>query len=237
MCRRGVFELVMTELKKTLSEIPHLKIPLPIDIESLAAEVRTNVSGYSPIQINDALAGEKSKEFSAAWRARGLIDYSADSTQIYTYQSMVKNSKENLTVFPYYKTDLYSKLKQARIIIDQITESPKICRLFLLKANKALPWHRHSLHADNYTGYNTLIFQIPIINSENSIYEVKRRDTEEIFSQVYLPGEVWILNSFHFHRVINNDNGDRVSLFIETNIKNVVLDLNKIVHNFNLFKA
>ncbi len=233
--RRGVFELVMTELKKALSEIPHLRIPLQVDIKNLAAEVTQNVSTFSSIQINDTLAGDKAKEFSEAWRARGIIDYSPESTQIFTYQSMVKNSKENLKVFPYYKTELYYKLNQARRVIDQITQSPKICRLFLLKANKSLPWHRHSMNAENYNDYNTLIFQIPIVNSENSVYEVKHRETEEIFSQIYRPGEAWILNSFHFHRVTNKHNADRVSLFIETDIKNVTLDLKKIVQGLKNF--
>lgn len=119
------------------------------------------------------------------------------------------------------KTDLYEQLPKTARLIEDITISPIKSRLFVLKAESALPWHSHYGGGFSRTQYQHCVIQIPLINSLECSYEVRNKTNGAITAQVYRPGEIWLFNCFHEHRVENRSPQDRISLFIETKISDL----------------
>lgn len=174
--------------------------------------------------MNEAAAGDTAEGFAASWRARGLIDYDYDSRRVLTYQR-VRQIQESQMVAgqPIHaiKTDLYSRLPQTAQLIEEISRRPIKSRLFLLKAGSALPWHSHYGGGFSRTQYRHCVVQIPLVNSMDCVYEVRNKANGAITAQRYEPGEIWVFNCFHDHRVVNRSSQDRISLFIETDLSDL----------------
>jgi hypothetical protein len=181
------------------------------------------VDFFSEIQLNEAIAGDVSKQFKKAWSARGLIDYYPDSRKILTYQKIVTEIGNAAESIRYFKTDLYDQMPRTIQLVQSITRRPQVTRLFSLKAGTELPWHTHYLTSFKRQDYKTIVFQIPLLNSEQCLYEVRGRGSKEVYGAVYRPGEIWVFNSYHDHRVLNRASLDRISLFIETRLEDLTM--------------
>lgn len=207
------------DFNRLLSRIPHLKLRADLPIKPMLKEILLNIDSYSEIQLNERLAGDVAQQFKDSWAARGLIDYTSDSRKILTYQKIV--SIFGSPPVEYFKTDLYSSLPETISLVKWLTHKPQITRIFSIKAGMALPWHNHYLQSSNEKDYKTLVFQVPLLNSHRCLYEVRDRYSNQIHSHIYKPGEIWLFNSFHDHRVINQSELDRLSLFIETPLESL----------------
>ncbi len=228
--------MLVSDLAETLAKIPHLKIG-QISGDSLRLileEVDREVDGYSSVELNSQMAGKYVGEFQDAWSARGIIDYDPDSKRILTYQRSMQIQAEQGKQLKHFTTDLYERLVEVRKLIESITQKPKTTRIFKLKAKTQLPWHSHLQSIAKEKDYKRIVVQIPLINSEACIYQVRHREIDQIIEQIYSPGEIWIFNSFHQHRVINQSQCDRLSLFIETDLHDFCLseDLNSLCQKY-----
>jgi hypothetical protein len=219
-----------------LAKIPHLRIGQvqADELQAIVHEIQSQVADYAPVEINSAIAGPQSDEFAQVWMARGIIDHHPDSRTILTYQRVRQLQALNPgDVVPYHRTDLYEKLPSTVRLVERISRKPRTTRIFSLRPQSALPWHTHYQGAYTPNEYRRVVIQIPLWNSELSSYEVRMPGTDSIARQIYLPGEIWIFNCFHEHRVTNASDSERVSLFIDTDVNDIrdCFGLNQTVQN------
>jgi hypothetical protein len=211
-------------IRSFVASIPHLLLGSlsQDDLSKIVDEVNKNVFSFSDVEINSELAGpEDEANFKASWGARGLVDYSVDSKKIYTYQRAIQLQGERPGGLETFRTELLERLPRVQKLLGELTVNPITARLFVIYGNSKLPWHNHCPHVGSPEQYDQIVIQVPLVNSLDSIYEVRKRDSDIVSSKVYLPGEVWIFNSYHSHRVVNQSSMQRLTLFIITRISDL----------------
>lgn len=190
------------EITEALMQIPHLPLPVSIDLARLQAEVadagEDYVSFETTTQANNWLNLE----------VNGVIDYKIDpkfagesSFRFLKPEQMgqTKTSPTTLGVTMPYTTGL----------IYELGETPERCRLSRLKAMHDVPWHDHMQRHR----YNHLVIHIPVTTNEQVVFAV-RGANKIAYTKHYAAGSVWVLNTWLEHAVFNPSPHDRIHLWL-----------------------
>lgn len=221
---------------KKLNKIPHLKLDLiDFDFNQAYKEiVKATNDIFIPSNMNNYYETQK---YGAAnhthWLNRTLVNYSYDSDRF-----IGQRDKEYATlVFPdlqpiakklldqnqelshedmlYYETDLY---KQVPYITDYIEKNvcDKRYRIILskIKSKGVIEWHNHTniTWNKNIEVNECLFLHIPVIS--DPLVEMLVKINNKVYSEYYIPGNLYIFNNIYDHAVINNSNIDRLHIVI-----------------------
>lgn len=100
-------------------------------------------------------------------------------------------------------------------------QHPGRIRFSVLQPNKSVGWHTH------YNVSTELTIHIPLITSSQVYAQVARcdfdkleteedwfpQDPKDCYTQHFAPGEIWLLNSKHYHRLVNDGPTARVHMW------------------------
>lgn len=103
----------------------------------------------------------------------------------------------------------------------ELFEHPGRIRFSVLQPNKSVGWHSH------YNVDTELTIHIPLITSSQVYAQVARcnfdqlkteedwfpEDPKDCHTQHFAPGEIWLLNSKHYHRLVNDGPTARVHMW------------------------
>lgn len=207
------------DLIENLKTIPHLRLDLQFDLETLRKEVAT-VDHFVPHQVEEFRGQQFVQHYKESWHGRSLIDYTPDSylgmTQTGAFPSSKKtfNSDGSTRMFV---TDLGEQLPYSVQCVHEISHYPGRTRLAKILAGKSMIWHTHcQLKTYAPVPYVFGIVHIPIFSNPHVSYEVAPVGSHEpgqpVWKEHYRPGEVWLFNGWHDHRVVNNGAEDRISI-------------------------
>lgn len=229
-------EIEIDRIYDALKGIPHLELPVNVNIGPLVNELPyiDSYEGYRKTKDED----EKTFDlYYNNWKGRGLIDIVSDSRMSMmrspsplerTVTSIDNKTKLTLELdqdnnIKTYITDLGKKMKQCVNTIYSITDYPLRARISKISANGNITWHSHF---QNYLGKNTVgsskkwrhvIVHIPLITHPNMLMAVTKfplsdNPNQEIFYKHYEPGKVYVFNGWHDHNVFNKSNYDRIHI-------------------------
>jgi hypothetical protein len=130
--------------------------------------------------------------------------------------------KEGTRTLP---TEFSKKTPALTSYISDILEHPGRARFSVLGAGKDVGWHSHY-----YPNSTEMILHICLSSNEKTLAQVGRFDVvdnvtpferwfdvpENVHSQHFNEGHLWLLNSRHYHRFTNPSDQDRVHVWICT---------------------
>ena len=200
--------------------IPHLRLPVTVDIAPIWQEIRR--IGELPLQklySNDF----PEDYYRDAWHVRSIFHTSADSMD--TRETSLANQGSGYNddgSKRYVITDLGEQMPQTVSTLQQFGPHPGRSRVSRVSAGKTVYWHSHC-NAKNFQAKafpTFVILHIPVTSNPRVSYEVRRIGDNEgpVWRQQYQPGEVWILNNWHEHQVRNLGHTDRYSVFTYFNL-------------------
>lgn len=108
-----------------------------------------------------------------------------------------------------------------RDYLKELFDHPSRIRFSVLQSNKSVGWHTH------YNVSTELTIHIPLITNTQVYAQVARCDFDklkteedwfptnpkECHTQHFAPGEIWLLNSKHYHRLVNDSPTARVHMW------------------------
>lgn len=196
-----------------LRDIPHLKLADGIDVDQVIPEMSQAVR-WDPFKLRRFSNGTVTEvlfEKLPLHVAEGLIDVTDDGRES-NYQISIEQTKKTFNELTDYRiTDLGKKCPKAIDLIYRYTDYATKCKFSRLNANEPVQdWHAH-----NYVGGNIRNFSLhwPLITNQNVLFGVrKEKGSKEVF-QHYAKGELWLLNTWWDHMVINEGDTDRYHLW------------------------
>ena len=201
------------QITERLKNIPHLKLDSDINVEEVLPEMSQAVR-WDPFKLRKFNQGNVSEvifDKLPLYVAEGLIDVTDDGRES-NYQISIEQTKKDFNEITDYRiTDLGKKCPHTIALIHRYAEYTTKCKFSRLNANEPVQdWHSHS-----YVGGNSRNFSLhwPLITNDNVMFAVrKEKGSKEVF-QHYAKGELWLLNTWWDHMVINEGNTDRYHLW------------------------
>jgi hypothetical protein len=201
-----------------LRDIPHLKLASGIDVENVILEMQ-NAVRWDPFKLrkfDDGKVTEVIFQKLPLEVAEGLIDVTDDGRES-NYQISIEQTKKNFNELTDYRVNEFGKKCPTTIsLIKKYVEYATKCKFSRLKSHEPVQdWHSHS-----YVGGNIRNFSLhwPLITNDNVKVAVrKEKGSKEIF-QHYAKGELWLLNTWWDHMVINEGPTDRYHLWGAANL-------------------
>lgn len=206
------------QILERLKNIPHLRLDNNVDVENVIPEMSHAVR-WDPFKLRKFNQGQVNEiifENLPLHVAEGLIDVTDEGYES-NYQISIEQTKETFNEITDYRiTNFGKKCPNAISLIQQYIDHATKCKFSRLNANEPVQeWHAHS-----YVGGNIRNFSIhwPLITNDNVMFAVrKEKGTKEIV-QHYAKGEVWLLNTWWDHMVINEGPSDRYHLWGAANL-------------------
>jgi hypothetical protein len=181
-----------------LINIPHLPVPIFFDAEKVESEI-----SKIPYEFLDYVSGLSNgidmDLYTDNWKSLALysIDGSINSDPKEAWTGEFKRTELN-TFCPY----LYD-------LVDQFGGS-LLARIEKVMPNGSVGWHSHVMEGKQPEWIS--VFQLPIIMPETSKYSVVSymdyrgsdyKKKFKVYEQRYIPGQVYVLNSYHYHNAFN----------------------------------
>ena len=206
------------DIADRLTNVPHLKLASGIDVENVIPEMQHAVR-WDPFKLRKFDKGpayEVIFDKLPLYVAEGLIDVTDDGRES-NYQISIEQTKKDFDDVNGYKvTELGKKCPSSLDLIHTYVNHATKCKFSRLNANEPVQdWHAHS-----YVGGNIRNFSLhwPLITNDNVKFAVrKEKGSKEIF-QHYAKGELWLLNTWWDHMVINEGPTDRYHLWGAANL-------------------
>ena len=231
------------EYEEALNQIPHLNLTsvLPqLPLESIQFEVNTNINKLC--QFDYASSNELvRKNLAETWHGFSLIDITADGQHMIDYYSTGLNNPKVVSKGIDITDDGYANTRITNIgaIMPTTTDyilsflrDPGRCRVSRLKAGKIIHYHSHYVKAQENkvkiakSNLNRATIHIPLVtnnkcnflvakmpkNNKDSADWFKAKELE--YTQHYSVGEIWMFNSYHYHRAENLGDVDRDHILI-----------------------
>lgn len=231
------------EYEHALNQIPHLnltKILPQLPLADIQAEVSANIDKLC--QFDYASSNEiVRKNLAETWHGFSLIDITADGQHMIDYYSTGLNNPKvasrgiELNEEGYANTRITNIGSSMPTTVDYILsflKEPGRCRVSRLKAGKIIHYHSHYVKAqENKTkiaksNLNRATIHIPLVTNNECNFLVTKlpqnnkdaadwfKPKELEYKQHYAVGEIWMFNSYHYHRAENLGNADRDHILI-----------------------
>lgn len=231
------------DYEQALNRIPHLNLTklLPqLPLQEIQLEVKQNIDKLC--EFDYATQYEQTrKNLAETWHGFSLIDITKDGQHMIDYYSTGLNNPKVVEKGIEFEDDGYAKTRVTNIgeqmpvtvnFIKSFLKEPGRCRISRLKAGKIIHYHSHYVKAnENKTkiaksNLNRATIHIPLTtndqcnflvtklpkNNKNSADWFKAEEVE--YRQHYGIGEIWMFNSYHYHRAENFGNMDRDHVLI-----------------------
>jgi hypothetical protein len=201
-----------------LKDIPHLKLASSIDVDPIIPEMQ-HANRWDPFKLRKFDNGNITEVIFKKLPleiAEGLIDVTDDGRESNFQISLEQTKKDFNELVDYRVTELGKKCPNSINLIYNSVEYTTKCKFSKLKAKEPVQdWHAHS-----YVGGNIRNFSLhwPLITNDKVQFAVrKEKGSREIF-QHYAKGELWLLNTWWDHMVINEGNTDRYHIWGSANL-------------------
>jgi|694.fasta_scaffold53795_10 hypothetical protein len=211
---------------KFINEIPFIKLGEVDNLQELVDELELFYKEYAtqtlltvhPTNINHTGVDVLS-----------IYDYGGQDVGHYGEAYLTQHQSDLSTSLAYslgdltYKTDNGQHLPKICNLVESLLDHPGRARISQLAAHKHGGWHGH--------GYNKLLeitLHIPLISTTLSQVQVGNcssgHNNAELMYQVpetyhtthFKPGEIWMLNGMHSHRIINDSDHARTHVWIQS---------------------
>lgn len=252
------------EYEEILNRIPHLNLTnvLPeLPLESIQLEVNTNINNLC--QFDYASSNELvRKNLAETWHGFSLIDITADGQHMIDYYSTGINNPKvvskgvELNEHGYANTRITNIGQQMPVTVDYILsflEEPGRCRVSRLKAGKIIHYHSHHVKAHENkvkiakSNLNRATIHIPLITNKHCKFSVTKlpqnnidtadwfKAKEDEYVQHYSPSEIWMFNSYHYHRAENLglEDRDHILIYFDYMDKRVRPHIEKAINSYN----
>jgi hypothetical protein len=199
-----------------LKNIPHLKIASNLDVENVIPEIDLAVR-WDPFKLRKFYKAHFVEEVFTKlplYVAEGLIDVKDDGTESNFNISLEQTRKDFNELIDYKITDLGRKCPNSiKLIKDHVDYTTK-CKFSKLNAKEPVKdWHDHK-----YVNGNARNFSLHwALKTNEKAFMGVRRNGKEIY-QHYAKGELWLLNTWEEHTVINDGDVDRIHLWGAANL-------------------
>lgn len=232
-----------TDYENSLNKIPHLNLTafLPtLPLREIQQEVSSNIEKLC--EFDYATPYEQTrKNLAATWHGFSLIDITEDGQHMIDYYSTGLNNPKVKAKGIEIDESGYAKTRVTNIgqlmpitvgYIQSFLKEPGRCRISRLKSGKIIHYHSHYVKAtENKTkiaksNLNRATIHIPLTTNDNCNFLVTKmpqdnksaadwfKAKEKEFKQHYAPGEIWMFNSYHYHRAENFGAEDRDHVLI-----------------------
>lgn len=231
------------EYEEALNQIPHLNLTniLPkLPLDQIQKEVQTNIDKLC--EFDYASPHEQvRKSLAETWHGFSMIDITSDGQHMIDYYSTGLNHPKvaskgiELNEQGYANTRITNIGELMPLTVNYILsflKEPGRCRVSRLKAGKIIHYHSHYVKAqENKTkiaksNLNRATIHIPLVTNNDCNFLVtklpqnnkdaadwfKAKETE--YKQHYSVGEIWMFNSYHYHRAENLGLADRDHILI-----------------------
>lgn len=231
------------EYEEALNQIPHLDLTsvLPrLPLSDIRAEVEMNVNKLC--QFDYASSNETvRKNLAETWHGFSLIDITDDGQHMIDYYSTGLNHPKVVSKGIEFNEQGYANTKVTNIgklmpltveYILSFLNEPGRCRASRLKAGKIIHYHSHYVKAQENkvkiakSNLNRATIHIPLTTNDNCNFLVTRlpqsntdpadwfKAKEVEYTQHYGVGQIWMFNSYHYHRAENLGVTDRDHILI-----------------------
>lgn len=231
------------EYENALNQIPHLNLTsvLPaLPLKEIQEEVKSNIDKLCQFDYaspNEAVR----KSLAETWHGFSLIDITADGQHMIDYYSTGLNHPKvaskgiELSDHGYANTRITNIGQQMPVTVNYILsflKEPGRCRVSRLKAGKIIHYHSHFVKAQENrikiakSNLNRATIHIPLVTNDQCNFLVTKlpqnntdpadwfKAKEIEYKQHYGVGEVWMFNSYHYHRAENLGLKDRDHILI-----------------------
>ena len=252
------------EYEKALAQIPHLNLThmLPeLPLESIQLEVNTNIDKLC--QFDYASSNELvRKNLAETWHGFSLIDITEDGQHMIDYYSTGLNNPKviskgiTLNEHGYANTQVTNIGQQMPTTVNYILsflEEPGRCRVSRLKTGKIIHYHSHYVKAQENkvkiakSNLNRATIHIPLTTNKNCNFLVTRlpqnntdsadwfKANENEYVQHYSIGEIWMFNSYHYHRAENLglEDRDHILIYFDFMDRKVRPHIEKAINSYN----
>ena len=231
------------EYQEKLNQIPHLNLTNilpPLPFEEIKLEVLSNIEKLCEFDYASPYEQTR-KNLAETWHGFSLVDITKDGQHMIDYYSTGLNNPKviskgiELDDSGFAKTRVTNIGEQMPATVNYIMsflKEPGRCRVSRLKAGKIIHYHSHFVKANENktkiaksnlnratihiplttnTKCNFLVSKLPE-NNKNAADWFKTQELE--YKQHYAPGEIWMFNSYHYHRAENFGDFDRDHVLI-----------------------
>ena len=231
------------EYEEALNRIPHLNLTsvLPmLPLADIQSEVNFNISKLCEFDYASNNV-EVKKSLAETWHGFSIIDITKDGQHMIDYYSTGLNNPKVVSKGIDISNDGYANTRITNIgeempvtvnyILSFLSE-PGRCRVSRLKAGRIIHYHSHYVKAqENKTkiaksNLNRATIHIPLVTNKDASFLVtslppNNTDRADWFKakgiehkQHYNTGEIWMFNSYHYHRAENLGTADRDHILI-----------------------
>lgn len=190
------------EIMDALTQVPHLQLDVPVDIETLKAEVNATGQDYVPFETGAVPNNWLNLDVCGVVDYRSDPKFAGESTFRFLKPAEMGHAKAT-------PTGLGANMPYTTNLIYEIGENPERCRLSRLKANHTVPWHDHM----QKHRYNHIVIHVPIVTNEKVEFSI-RGENKIGYQKHYAAGTVWLLNTWVEHAVFNDSHEDRTHLWL-----------------------
>lgn len=231
------------EYQQAINSIPHLDLTavLPkLPLLAIQQEVNYNVSNLCQFDYASNVESVR-RSLAETWHGFSIIDITSDGQHMIDYYSTGINNPKvvsrgiELDNQGFAKTKVTNIGEAMPITVDYIKSflnEPGRCRVSRLKAGKVIHYHSHYVKAnENKTkiaksNLNRATIHIPLVTNDHCNFLVtelpsNNKDSADWFKakeleykQHYAVNEVWMFNSYHYHRAENLGVEDRDHILI-----------------------
>jgi hypothetical protein len=231
------------EYEDALNKIPHLNLTsfLPtLPLAKIQAEVQYNINKLCEFDYASTNPAVK-QSLAETWHGFSIIDITKDGQHMIDYYSTGINNPKVISKGIEIDTNGYASTRITNIgetmpttvdFILSFLSEPGRCRVSRLKAGKIIHYHSHYVKAqENKTkiaksNLNRATLHIPLVTNPDCNFLVTKlpknntdladwfKASETEHKQHYSVGEVWMFNSYHYHRAENLGLADRDHILI-----------------------
>jgi hypothetical protein len=231
------------EYEQRLKQIPHLNLTnvLPVlPLKSIIEEAKQNLDKLCKFDYASTNESVR-KNLEETWHGFGIIDITDDGQHMIDYYSTGINHPKVISKGIDLDNEGFAKTKITNIgrtmpttveYIYSFLDNPGRCRISRLKAGKIIHYHSHFVKSTtNKTkiargNLSRATIHIPLVSNPSCNFLVTKLPENNVggadwfkpvnaeIKQHYSVGEIWMFNSYHYHRAENLGTTDRDHLLI-----------------------
>jgi hypothetical protein len=231
------------EYEDALNRIPHLNLTSVLPIIPLAeiqTEVKYNINKLCEFDYASTNPVIK-QSLAETWHGFSIIDITSDGEHMIDYYSTGINNPKVVSRGIDLDEQGFAKTKVTNIgdtmpvtvnYIKSFLNEPGRCRVSRLKAGKVIHYHSHYVKASENkikiakSNLNRATIHIPLITNDlcnflvtelpkdNKNYADWFKAAQLEYKQFYAVKEIWMFNSYHYHRAENLGITDRDHILI-----------------------
>lgn len=214
------------------------KVPL----SAIRQELKTNIESISKFDYSREVNEERRKVLESIWQGFSLVDvtkigshmidyYTTDLTHIKLIELGAELKEDGFGKF--FITDIGQRMPEATQYTTSLFQDLCRIRISKLSAKSSIKYHCHLAKARQNPkkfvpdeSYRATI-HIPLVTNPDAYFVVTKNNgfaghpddfflenPQEEFVQKYELGDVWMFNSVHYHKAVNDGDKDRYHILI-----------------------